>query len=233
MVAFGIIGGQGAVATLKLHQMVVEAALAGGAVQDSDFPSLIVGNLSSSVLSEWGLPEDDEKACDFIRKHGLIFPSEVVDRVVVACNTLHVYSDLLAEVFGERFVSILDLVAQALPTKKRILVIGSHSTGEHKLFERNNFQENTFVYADSVVSTRLILAGMGGQVNSELAQSDVALLLEAAKSENCDAILLGCTDLSSFVISFAAQDILVIDALTVLADYITDSKNEKVGNESI
>jgi aspartate/glutamate racemase len=221
MTTFGILGGQGAVATLRLHQLIIEQALHNGAVQDEDFPSLIVGSLSSSALSEEGVSNVDQ-VDKFIQRHADIFNGNV-DKVIAPCNTLHARTEILESTFGkDHFVSILDIVADTLPSNSKILVLGSITTKQEKLFERNNKKNNTFVYADPKVATDLILAGMSNTTHTPLVEKDLVRVTTQFRKENCDVILLGCTDLSVLASSYLLAGLTVIDALTEVANYIIE-----------
>lgn len=222
MTTFGILGGQGAVATLRLHQLIIERALHKGAVQDNDFPSLIVGSLSSNSLSEDGI-SDTAEVDAFITRHAAIFNGNV-DKVIAPCNTLHTHLNTLENTFGkEHFVSILDIVAEALPENRKVLVLGSTTTEHEKLFERNNAKNNSFVYADNRIVTDLILAGMGNVTNSPVVENHLVKIATQFRHENCDVILLGCTDLSIFASSYLLAGLHIVDALEEVANYISNA----------
>ncbi len=218
MKTFGILGGQGAVATLRLHQFVVEHALDLGAVQDHEFPSLIVGSLSAPVLDEHGEVNSGADLDAFIKTHKSMFQD--ADIVVAPCNTLHSHVVALREVFGGKFVSLIDIVAEAIPDDVHVMVAGSSITKQELLFESAK-PFNRFSHVSDDLTTDLILAGMGGRRGSDsyVDKQLVEMVVEFEYS-GADILLLGCTDLSVFSPDLIEAGVPHIDALKVLSNYI-------------
>lgn len=228
MTSFGILGGQGAVATMQLHKLIIQKAINSGSKQDIDFPSLLISNIPSTTLSEHGVDTDStESAREFILKHVPIFKGNV-DKVVAACNTLHVEENFLNEAFGKNvFVSLVTLVTNELPSNSRILTLCSETTQNYTLFEMKNYKDNMFIYAEAEHSLNLINNGMVNCSNNSDLEKTFSEIILTFRQEKCDAILLACTEMSIFSQMFRDNGIVVYDSLEILANHIIDETKEE------
>jgi aspartate racemase len=222
MKSFGILGGQGAVATMHLHRLIVEKAIQLGAKQDIDFPSLLISNIPSTSLSEYGVDNDSvENVREFILKHAPIFNGNV-NHVVTACNTIHIETEYMKKVFGEKvFISLLDLVQKELTFDSKILLLCSETTKDKKLFEKNNDKRNIFVFPEPKYSLSLIENGMINKTtNSSNLTKAFSEIMITFKKEKCDSILLACTEMSIFKDVFENFGVTTYDSLEILANHI-------------
>lgn len=227
MKSFGILGGQGAVATMQLHRLIVEKAIQLGAQQDIDFPSLIISNIPSTSLSEHGIDsETGENIREFILKHASVFNGNV-DYVVAACNTIHVETTYMRKVFGEKvFLSLLDLVQKELIADSKILLLCSETTKDEKLFEKTNHKNNVFIFPEPKLSLSLIENGMINKTTSNDLVKTFSEIIMTFKKEKCDSILLACTEMSIYKPVFEDFGITIYDSLEILANHIATT-NQK------
>jgi len=214
MTTFGVLGGQGAFATAKLHQMIVEHALQCGASNDEDFPNLIIQSFPPSALGvHSNLPE-------LILKTSELFNGNV-DKVVASFNTSYVNEAFMKQAFGrDKFISIVDLVSQSLPANSKVFVLDTESSEAQRLFENNNDGHNTFFYPETALVEDLILAGKRNQTGKAYTQKQLVELMVIFNQQECDVVLLGCTDLSVFAPALIEAGVAHVDALKLVSNYI-------------
>ena len=171
----GILGGTGPVATLHLHQRVIERALSRGARSDADFPQLIIASLALPDADATGAWSDEgiSERVELLRSAGC-------SRLVSACNALAAHTDQVP--------SLPRAVLERCQGVKRLGVLCAASTREHRLYEDGRDVR----YSEQDAVTELIELGMRAQSRPQA----LLALIEDLRALGCELIVLGCTELT-------------------------------------
>ena len=230
----GIIGGNGVAATNRLCQLIEEKKTRDGAYRDDHHPEMIVWQAthvpSRSMYLEGKGPSFIE---DYVRI-GRQLKKLGCEQLCMCCNTAHYAVDELSEKIGLPFINIMDEVAKEVNKHgcKYVLVMCTAGLRKFHLYERSFAK-----YAPDVVVTyptddiqEWVTKGICNAKNT-FRFSDPNKEMEHPfnwfskvcdyyrKEGMVDCIIGGCTDISN-VFSPQYDDVLYIDSLDVLAEYI-------------
>ena len=222
----GVLGGMGPEASCNLYSKIIKYSQQKyGAVQDFDYPPIIIYSLPLQGFDETGVV--DEKSV----KRGLIegvkrLESAECDLVIIACNTVHIY---YKEMQSSIKIPIFNIVEE---TRKRVIESGykkvglfaSESTNKLKLYQKNFVDSDIQVISPNEkqqkILNKVIEHVMGGNQKTE----DVIALKEIARDyikQGAEAIVMGCTEIP-LAINQTQTDIKLFDTIEIIAQCAVD-----------
>lgn len=211
MSIIGILGGNGAVATSRFHQLVINSILEKGFCKDEDFVNMIIVNSANDLITSQGIIPDEQKLLRHFSYLSPIFSH--ADYLMVLCNTFHKYEEEIKNIFTPELISIPTLVKEQLHDKgvRRPLILSSQTSMNEKIYASNYYEE------DYLAVPELIEAGMKG-LTSHQKIIDVAAIV---KNNNYDAVVIGCTDLSVFGEGLTELcSVKIFDSLEIAAEAV-------------
>ena len=106
----GILSGLGAAAGVRFLDMLVKECQNRGASKDSDFPEIVLFNMSSEGMDETGIIKPDIMKEDML--NGISFLDNCqVEVILIACNSVYVYYDYLQD---HSFAKIINMPKVAM-----------------------------------------------------------------------------------------------------------------------
>ncbi len=219
-----IIGGMGPQASLDLHQRIITRAVADGISGCGDFPMIVHFSLPASDES-MSDPEKlratfNEIASQLPRKSDMHFT-----HIVIACNTMHAFIDDFEQLLGVRPLSLMDVTisrTKALDIE-RVGLLASPTTIKNGLFGKPLSaigMEMVALDEEQMERTEdAIKAVISGELQAQTVTEQIGLL----RSEGCERVILGCTELS--VLNTAAKFKNCIDPLDCAVDEIFRQDN--------
>lgn len=221
----GVLGGMGPEASANLYTKIIRYAQDRyDAVQDSDYPPVIIDSLTLKDFDETGIVNADSV------KHQLIDGVKKLEDagcglIIIGCNTVHVFYDAMQAAVS---IPILNIVAE---TRKRVAasefgtvgLFASQSTCEMSLYQ-DGFAPGITVIppttAQQAVMNRVIERVMGGRQN----ERDVIALKDIARDfvgRGAGAMVLGCTEIP-LAISQIHTDVKLFDTLEIIVESAVD-----------
>lgn len=195
----GIVGGIGPAATAYAHMRIISICQEEyGAVDDTDFPELHVANVPIEGIDETGLskePHPGAVSASLARSYE-IFHLAGVNAVYLSCNTLqgHRPSDPMIQINPiEAGITYIDEHHR----NARVAVLSSRYTRQYGLYTNRPGNTLDFVGIDEETQELvdgLILSAMGGTDLN--ANKEKLLDLCTRLLDDCDIVVLGCTELS-------------------------------------
>jgi len=196
----GILGGMGPEASAYFYNLLIKQAhSAYGAVQDSDFPPVIVYNLPLEGFDETGIVDElavKEQLINGVKKLELAGS----DFIIIACNTVHLFQAELQSQLSIPLLSIIDVtVAEVVAGNfTKVGVLSSSSTRKYELY-KNKLDS---LGIEALVTTadqqhdidKAILGVMAGLKEDDLSESITEIAADLIE-RGAQAILLGCTEL--------------------------------------
>lgn len=216
---YGILGGYGAVATLRFQQLLFQAVLETGKYEDQDFPKLIITNLPTPVITNTGKIDDVTKLRSMFNDVAPIF--RTATHMAVLCNTFHSEQPYMQAIFNGLLLPLPEITLQAAVSRgaKNSFLLASEETIRHNLY----LDKGMAIHA--AAAPELIQAGMQGNTYHPKLM-DVIRDAEAAQA---DSIILGCTDLSIFSETLRSlTSIPVVDSLEETAHTILALEKRKL-----
>lgn len=227
----GVLGGMGPEASSNLYSKIIKYAQhAYGAVQDFDYPPIIIYSLPLLGFDETGIVDEKlvkKQLIDGVKK----LESAGSDLIIIACNTVHSYYQ---EMQSEVKVPIFNIIEE---TKKRVIKFGykkvglfaSESTNKLKLYQKRFADSNIEVISPNgeqqKILNRVIEHVMGGNQKTE----DIIFLKDIARDyirQDAEAIVMGCTEIP-LAINQAHTDIKLFDTIEIIVQCAVDYSLKK------
>jgi len=196
----GILGGMGPEASAYFYNMLIKLAHKKyGAVQDTDFPPILIYNLTLFGWDETGITNAalvEKQLIQGVKKLELAGS----DFIIIACNTVHIFYDAMQNAVNIPILNIVDETVDETVRKGYMSVglLSSESTNKTGLY-KNKLEEHgikVFSVSDEQqeMLNKIILHVMAGEQGS----SDVVVatkIINDLISQGAEAIILGCTEL--------------------------------------
>lgn len=215
----GILGGMGPVATGYFYNLLLkEMQEQYHAVQDTDYPSLVLYSLPLTGFDETGIVDED-LVLQQLEEGIQILEQAQCDFIVIPCNTVHYFIEALRMKTKMPILSIIEETVQVVAQDSPVSVglLASETTFKEQLYHQACEEDIKIIAPDSgsyQKITALILKVMGGEDHVE-AKKAVLEIMKKMEGE-VDAYIVGCTELS-VVLSENEIDIKIYDPLKILA----------------
>jgi aspartate racemase len=222
----GILGGMGPSASADLYLRIIKYSQQEyNAVQDSDYPPVIIVSLAMSGFDETGIVDGilvKNQLVDGVKK----LEASGADFIIIACNTVHIFYEQMQSAIK---IPILNIVEEA---KKRILESGfkkvglfsSESTNRLGLYQ-NNFKQSEIEIVSADDNQQKLLNNvienvMGGKQGVE----DIKILKDISaeySKQGAEAIVMGCTEIP-LAINQSQINKKLFDSTQILAESAVD-----------
>ncbi|HLD63578.1 MAG TPA: amino acid racemase [Candidatus Peribacteraceae bacterium] len=222
----GVLGGMGHSAAADLFQkMLAYAQTEYRAVQDEEYPPIIIHSLPLAGFDETGVADEEIVRKQLVeRVKGL--EAAGADLIAIACNTVHIYH---AEMQAAVHIPIINMVEvtmhavqlSALPT---IGLFCSETTTKTHLYQKTHKPDGLEIIEPTPEQqahlNHVIEHVMGGTQNED----DVAVLQKIAaeyQANGAQGVILGCTEIP-LAIKPDQLTVPVFDATKILAKVAVD-----------
>jgi aspartate racemase len=222
----GIVSGLGPLAGSDvLDKLLQHAARRYGAIEDVDYPDV--------VLLSHGIDEFDETGTtdDLFRAELLGIVDELQlhqpELVGIACNTAHLYLDEIRQHTTAQVVDLIDEVAHRAATQRgRYLLLSSSMTRRTHLYhDRLDRYGVAHVDIDDDQQRQIdaiVHLVMGREL--EVAGAMIRQVVQGLDSTQFDAVIAGCTELPlALDHSWLRQELRIIDSNRVLAQALANA----------
>ncbi len=222
----GILGGMGPEASAHLYQKMIKyAQIKYGAVQDEDYPPIILYSLPLDGFDEKGINNHQ------LVKEQLIKGVEKLelagcDLIVIACNTVHYYYSQMQDAVK---IPILNIVQESLVQVKKngldkVGLFASESTNELRLYELAFEKEGIKVILPNKNQQEKLNAVIEKVMGGHQGISEIISLKEIAFNfmlQGAQAIVMGCTEIP-LAINQTHTDIKLFDTIEIIVQAAVD-----------
>lgn len=238
----GIIGGNGVAATNRLCQLIEEKVVKAGGYRDCHHPEMIIWQATQVPSRSMYLEGRGESFIPGYVEIGKKLKACGCEELCMCCNTAHYYINELQERIGLPFVNLIELVAQKVKSLgvKKVGLMCTDGLVKVKLYDRvfaKVCPDTEIIYPDPEHQA-LVTLGISNAKNDKrhLPIDDpenpifcFSKVVENLKTKGAECIIAGCTDINNVYRGYDnnAKDILYVDSLKVLADYICDKYKYK------
>ena len=223
MKTIGIIGGVGPASSSEIYRAIMQTCHERRVAQR---PRVLLDSVPLPLMVEQALLLEGktEGFIPFLENSAKLLEDAGADIVVLACNTLHIHEDRIrANLRNAKFLSLTEAVERFLVREntKRVGVLGTSVTAQSVFQDRlrNKGIEQLVPNPSHQKLLDLIILRTVTDARDEKDQEMFQEILSNLEQQNIDSILLGCTDLSTFL--FAARK-PVFDTVDILADIVTE-----------
>lgn len=191
------------------------------AVQDSDYPPIIIVSLAMSGFDETGIVDEDlvkNQLADGVKK----LEAAGADFIIIACNTVHVFYEQMQSAIKIPILNIIEETKKKVSEAgfKKVGLFSSESTNKLGLYQ-NNFKQSGIEIISADDNQQKILDNvienvMGGKQGAE----DVKNLKKIAKDyakKGAEAVVMGCTEIP-LAINQLQINIQLFDTTQIIAE---------------
>ena len=227
----GILGGMGPAASANLYQHLLEYAQQRyGAVQDNQYPPIIIYSLPLDGFDETGIVDSE------LVKQQLIAGVKKLeqagcDLIIIGCNTVHCFYSAMQSAITVPILNIIEVTKAAVQQAgyQTVGLLASESTVKTKLYEKSFAASGIAVISPTpeqqLVLNQTIEHVMGGNQNLD----DVVALKAVMSSytqQGAQAIVMGCTEIP-LAINQAQTDIKLFDSNALIVQAAVDFALQK------
>jgi len=223
----GIVSGLGPLAGSDvLDKALAYAAAAYGAVEDADYPDIVLFSHGIEDFDSTGHIDDD-----YVRELvGVMHEIELHHPTVVgiACNTAHLQFDELRAHTSAQFVNLVEATADsASKCDRRYMLLSSSTTRRtglyHEALERRGVRFSDISADDQLEVDDIVHAVMAHDLESAGGRIDT-LVRRLTPAEHFDGVIAACTELPiAFDHSGVSMTIPIVDSNRVLAGALVDA----------
>lgn len=196
----GVLGGMGPYATAYFYKCLLdESHRQLDAVQDGEYPQIIINSLSLQGSSEKGIIYL-KQILDQLTRGIRSLTDAGVDFITIPCNSSHSMLNVFKKETNVPILNIIDVtITNIIKDKsKKILLLASEEAYQNQLWDTEK-TKNIKIYepkhSEKRTTTNLIFNVMGGTVSQYDKQSVVKIIERMKKSYCIDSVILGCTEL--------------------------------------
>jgi aspartate racemase len=218
----GVLGGMGPCSSAYFYQLLLtQSQQKYGAVQDFEYPHIIINSLALSGSNELGMEENElivSQLLDGIKA----LESAGVDFIVIACNSVHNAIKKLREASSVPIISIIEEVTNKVENQhsKKVLLLSSETTGKHGLYDHLQKKGMEIIKPEMQLQkqvTQLIMCIMGNS-DWRTTKSKIIEQINSMYSEDkIDSVIIGCTELPVAIHSNDTP-VRLYDSLDILAE---------------
>ncbi len=203
----GILGGMGPAATADLYLAIVALCQQRyGARYDSDYPQMIINSIPAPDVVERLVVErlpDEARLVAMLEQGVQTLESAGADFVVIACNTVHAFHAELASAVS---IPVLDLVEETVAAvhragHRRVGLLGTGMTLDRGIYRRPCQRRGVDLLEPDERQqrrlTELIMDILAGRYTQQRCTARLSELMTELQNQGSEAVILGCTDLSS------------------------------------
>ncbi len=222
----GILGGMGPLASADLYLKIIKYSQQKyNAIQDSDYPPIIIMSLAMFGFNETGIVDED------LVKNQLVggvkkLEAAGADFVIIACNTVHTFYKQMQLAVK---IPILNIVEE---TKKKVIEAGfkevglfsSESTNKLGLYQNSFEQCGINVISADNSQQKLLNNVIENVMGGKQGEGDVKVLKiisDEYLKQGAEAIVMGCTEIS-LAISQSQINIKLFDTTQIIAESAVD-----------
>ena len=231
--AVGVIGGMGPMATVEFYRHVVQAS---SATTDQDhLPVLIWGDPRIPDRSD-AITSEGHSPVPMLRLAAETLIAAGAQRLVVACNTAHVFLDSALAGLGVPLVSLIESTADAvagLPDcNGRVAILGTDGTVESRVYQMALADRGIECFVPSTEIQAKVMRAVRELKASRVSKAEVLLaeIVGVLKEQGVGVLVAACTELPD-AITRVAGDALVVDPMEVVATtLVKDYELERAKN---
>ncbi len=217
MKKIGILGGMGPEAVAELYMGIFRIFQQEyGARLDADFPEIIIISKPIPDVVE-NLEKPEQILSELIRAINQL-ETAGADFIVIACNTVHCFIEILRKKSKIPILSIMEEVAAQL-RDTTVGLLATEATIKKAVFDRDLNKKGVILIKPDTeqqkIVTTIILNILGGK-KIESDKKKLVAIITQMKQKGARSVILGCTDLPC-LFEESESPIPLIDTTKVLA----------------
>ncbi len=217
----GVLGGVGPLATIYFADLVVKMT---DAKTDQEHIAMVILNHSSIPdRTDYILDKTKPNPLPVMIKDAKLLEDDNCDFIVIPCNTAHYFYDEIQKSINIPIINILEETVcyceRTIPNLKKIGVLATVGTLKSKAYQNIIEKHNLECVVPSEYDQKSLMNIIYNQVKAgeEVDIFEFQRIIGEMKKQGCDAVVLGCTELSVIKKDFKIDRPDVVDSMECLA----------------
>lgn len=217
----GVLGGVGPLATIYFAQMVIE--MTDAKTDQEHIPMIILNHSSIPDRTDYILDNSKPNPLPVMISDAMKLEKMGADFIVIPCNTAHYFYDKIQENVSVPIINILkvavDNAIARIPNLRKVGILATQGTIISEAYQKVCKERNLSYCLPSEQDQIYLMDIIYNQVKAGK-KADYNLfmkILDDLKEEECQAVILGCTELSVIKRDFRINHDYIIDSMEALA----------------
>ena len=195
-----------------------------GAVQDTDYPRMIIDNYPLEGFDETGIV-DEKLVKQQIQEALQNLEQAGCDILVIVCNTVHVFWEELQAAVNVPLVNVVTSVLDQVQSHgyKKVGLLCSETTNEVQLYQKNSPKSLEIIAPDKEQQDQLnqviehVMGGVQNDYDAKLCKN----VIHDMKRAGAEAVILGCTEIP-LAIHQLHTDMRIFDSISIAVGQVVD-----------
>ena len=215
----GILGGMGPQATQIFYQRILDRT---DAERDQEhLPTLILSDTEMPDRTAAILSGKGEQVCRRLLEDALLLERNGCTAIAIPCNTSHFFVDTLQEQLNVPIINMVQETCRVLAARgcRRVGILATDGTVQTGTYQKACATLGMEAVAPDEDTQKLVMSIIYDEIKKgeKGSREKFAAIDRALRAMDCDAAILGCTELSVYRVYHGLPDFYV-DALEVLVE---------------
>ncbi len=219
-----IFGGMGPQASARMYQLLIEKSMQHAKSQPEIFPHIILRSLAvPDFISSTARQAEAKKIMGQEAERANTDESAVI---AIACNTAHLFADVITSRCHAPFVSMIEEVAHYVGQAgiRKVGLLASPTTIRTRLYADELERQSIACIEPSTKQAekleRIIRAVLAGKATARHS-AELQAIAKSLVEQGAEAVILGCTELP-LVFPKSGTKIRAFDSLDIVADRLIE-----------
>ncbi|MBQ6018620.1 MAG: aspartate/glutamate racemase family protein [Clostridia bacterium] len=217
----GVLGGVGPLATVYFMDMLVKMTAAE--TDQEHIPVLCFNHATIPDRTAYILDNSRENPLPVMERDAQMLEKAGASYIVIPCNTAHYFYDQLQEKVRIPIINIInetvEYIRQKDPSVKKIGILATEGTIAARAYQNSCERSGVDYDTPNEFDQKSLMNIIYNQVKAGKPADfeEFMRIIGVMKHDGCDAVILGCTELSIIHRDFKMNRPDVVDSLQVLA----------------
>lgn len=213
----GILGGIGPEATGYFYSTLINKLKKSGLIKkNKDYPQFFINSINAPELTGLKVSNSDiQPYIDGIKELAVHKP----DFIVMVCNTIHVYRDLIIQKSGfSNILSLKDIVKEGLVEAfLPLCILATPSTIKNDLYRYNEFSYVDLDAEDLAEITKIVV-DFNATGEKKKNKEKLMQIIKKQTKLGAKSFLMACTEISELLVE--ENNFQKMDSLEILLNYV-------------
>lgn len=217
----GILGGVGPLATVYFADLIVKMTPAD--CDQDHIRTIVSNNPKIPDRTDYILDNTKPNPLPVMIKDAKMLESLGCDYIAIPCNTAHFFFDEIQKNISVELINIVEetvkFASDNVPNLQKLGILATSGTLHSRVYEHvcERFGIECCIPTDSETDRLMHIIYNEVKAGKPSSHKELFSIIDSMKERGCDAVVLGCTELSAIYYELGTQRVDIVDSMTSLA----------------